>query len=56
MPTGDQHCYLLDLPVEMLQRITDQLHRTQTLPALRLTCRALDNVTFDRFVETFETV
>jgi hypothetical protein len=53
---GDQHCHLLDLPVEMLQRITNNLHRTQALPALRLTCKALDHVTFDRFAQTFGTV
>jgi hypothetical protein len=58
MPTteGNQHCHLLDLPVEMLQRISNNLHRTQALPALRLTCKALDHVTFDRFAETVDTV
>jgi hypothetical protein len=58
MPTtvSDQHCPLLDLPVEMLQRITNNLHRTEALPALRLTCKALDNITFDRFAQTFEVV
>ena len=58
MPTteGDQHCHLLDLPVEMLQRITENLHATQVLPALRLTCKALDSITFDRFAQTFDTV
>jgi len=55
-PEGDQHCHLLDLPVEMLQRITNQLHRTQALPALRLACKALDNITFDRFAQTFKFV
>jgi hypothetical protein len=53
MPTTrvDQHCYLLDLPVETLQRITNRLHGTQVLPAVRLTCKTLEHITFDRFTK-----
>jgi hypothetical protein len=53
---GSQYCPLLDLPVELMLRITKNLHRTEALPALRLTCKALEYITFDRFAQTFEIV
>jgi hypothetical protein len=50
-PTQNQHCPLLDLPVETLQRITDLLDTHEELPVVRRTCKTLDNVTFDRFAD-----
>lgn len=32
------------------------MHRTEALPALYLTCKALEHITFDRFAQTFEIV
>ena len=51
---SNQDCPLLDLPVELLLRITNNLHRTEALPALRLTCKALDHTTFDRFAHNHD--
>jgi hypothetical protein len=41
---------LLDLPMELLQRITGYL-RPEAVTAVRLTCKTLEGATFDRFVE-----
>jgi hypothetical protein len=48
-PTHNPHCFLLDLPVETLQRITGLLDPHKDLPILRRTCKTLDDVTFDQF-------
>jgi len=48
-PTQNQHCFLLDMPVETLQRITGLLDPHEDLPILRRTCKTLDDVTFDQF-------
>jgi len=54
MPSAvtDKHCHLLDLPVELLQRITNLLDPHETLPAVRLACKVLDDVSFERFART----
>jgi hypothetical protein len=57
MSTGDQHCHLLDMPVETLQRITSHLDVREVIPALRQTCKSLENATFDQFTRgSFETI
>lgn len=54
MQTSDEGCRLLHLPVEILQRITNV---QEVIPALRQTCKTLENITFDRFTEeSFECV
>jgi hypothetical protein len=57
MPPGDQHCHLLDMPVEILQRITEHLDVREVIPALRQTCKSLEHATFDQFTRgSFETI
>lgn len=46
---------LLDLPVELLQRITGFLD-DEPLTALRLTCKTLEAATFDQFTKRYCTV
>lgn len=43
---------LLALPLELLQRITDNVS-DETLTTFRLTCKAIEAATFDRFAKTF---
>jgi hypothetical protein len=45
---------LLDTPLELLHRITDNL-RSEVLLSLRLTCKTLEGATFDRFAERYFT-
>ena len=42
---------LLALPLELLQRITDNVS-DETLTTFRLTCKAIEAATFDRFAKT----
>jgi hypothetical protein len=51
MAAGDQHCYLLTLPVETLQHITGHLDVQEVVPALRQTCRSLESIAFDQFTK-----
>jgi hypothetical protein len=51
MATSDES-RLLSLPLELLTRITDMLNE-ESLPTLRLTCKTLEDATFDRFTATF---
>lgn len=41
---------LLDLPVEVVARVTDFVN-SETLISVRLTCKALQDITFDRFAD-----
>lgn len=52
METKDES-RLLALPLELVIRITDNLN-DESLPTLRLTCRTLEGVVFDRFTKTFQ--
>ena len=55
--TQTQHCPLLDLPVEILQRITDLLDTYEALPAARRSCKTLDSITFERLASaSFATI
>lgn len=44
--------HLLALPVELLQRVTDNLS-DETLTAFRLTCKTIEAATFDQFAKVF---
>lgn len=48
--TQNENCPLLDLPVETLQRITGLLDPHGDLPVVRRTCKTLDQVSLDQFV------
>lgn len=50
--TTNEESRLLALPLELLTRVTDCLN-DESLPTLRLTCKALEASTFDRFTDTF---
>lgn len=52
MATIKDDSMLLDLPVELLKRITDYLP-SETLTTARLTCKTLEAATLDRFVDLY---
>ena len=41
---------LLDLPVEVVARVIEFIN-SETLVSVRLTCKALEDITFDRFAD-----
>jgi hypothetical protein len=49
---SDEPSRLLALPVELLQRVTDNLS-DETLTTFRLTCKAIEATTFDQFAKIF---
>lgn len=50
--TIDDPSLLLALPVELLQRVTDNLS-DETLTTFRLTCKTMEAATFDQFAKIF---